>query len=336
MSEIQEVFRKGCLIDLDVGVWLAERKLQPEDLGLTKEEVSTTFSLGHKRLISLSATSRIRKLETLARVTLDKYSFDFPFGGARFVPRVRLQECIDKLDEIVKDFNLAADELVADYNNHRLAMRSEFTQIAHDAFHRSMLLCGQVGVGEDKYVNDFLARIDKVYPSTSELRRKYHIGYVVFQVELPDLTRATYADIVDDSAKIQLMKQAFETSIRNSVESFSESVVLQMRSDVTNVLSRAIRTLKVGQRPTKYTINMVRKMIDRYSLMDLVGDESFRMRLADFKTRVLDVYSDVSIIKDSELKGKVVTELEALQLMATDEVAVRALIEKYRKELFCK
>jgi hypothetical protein len=335
MSEIQEVFRKGCLIDLDVGVWPAERKLQPEDLGLSKGEVPDTFSLGHKRLIPAEATSKIRRVENLGRITVTRYSFPFPFGGARFVPRTQLQECTDQLDGIISTFNAVADSIVADYDKHRLSMRAEFTQAAHAAFHRRMLLCGNMDVGEDEYVNEFLKRIDSVYPSAVDLRRKYHMEYVVFQVELPDLTRATYADIVEDAAKIDLMRRAYEQSIRQRVESFAETVVVNMREGANDVLGRAIKTMKFGKRPTKYTVDMVRKMINRYGGMDLVGDTEFKGRLLDFKARVLDVYKDADIVSDKELRDKVVTELEALQVMASDSAAIRQLVGVYRKELVC-
>lgn len=333
MSEIQEVFRKGCLVDLDVGVWSAERKLQPEDLGLTGAEVSENFSLGHKRLIPHEATARLRKLESSARNTLRRFSFSFPFGQAQFVPWVRMEECKAMLDSIIATFNMAADSIVSEFDKHRLAVRSEFTKAAHEAYQRRVALCGGLDCTESEYVNEFLARVDKAYPKAEDLRSKYHMEYTVFQVSLPDITRATLEDIVDGAAKVSLMREAFEVGVRQKVNQFAEGVVLQMRGDAQDVLSRAVRTLKFGKRPTKYTIDMVRKMIDRYSTMDLVGDDGLKARFADFKARVLDMYKDADIIKDAELSKKVVTEMEALLMMTTDRQAIKSLVDKYRREL---
>lgn len=333
MGDMEQVFKKGCLIDLNVGMWLAERKLQPEDLGLSKEEVSDTFSLGHKRLIPQAATSEVRKWETLARYTLDRYSFPFPFGNARFVPRTQLQECVDKLDSIIMNFNAVADKIVADYDKHRLTMRTEFLQAAREAYRRRTLLCGGLTQTEDEYVNEFLARIDRVYPSPQDLRRKYHMEYVVFQTSLPDLTRATYADIVQDREKVRLMQEAFTLSVRKKVESFAEGVVGKMRGDAVAVLKNAASVLRNGKRVTKYTIDSVRRLVGRYAAMDLVGDEDFKSRLLDFKSRVLDVYSNADIIGDRVLRDNVATEIEALAIMASDPAAISGLIRKYRSEL---
>jgi len=334
MSEsLQEVFRKGCLIDLDVGLWLAERKLQPEDLGLAKEELPATFILGHKKLIPASATAELRHLEYLARDTVTRYSFPFPFGGARFVPRTRLQECTEKLDHEIANYNAAADKLVAEYDQHRLSMRSEFTQAAHDAYRRRTLLCGGLDQTEDEYVNAFLARMDRVYPSAQELRRKFHMDYVVFQVQLPDITRATYADIAQDADKIGLLRDAYTASIRSRVESFAEGVVGQMRGEAREALAHAALTLKQGKRVTKATLDVVRKMIDRYESMDLAGDSHFLGKLREFKGRVLDMYKDKDIIADKGIRANVTTELEFLAAMAADEASIRSIAESYRKEL---
>lgn len=333
MNQIREVFKKGCLIDLDVGVWPAERRLQPDDLGLTKEEVPPNFVLGHKKLIPAGANSEVRKWESKARKTVEKYSFPFTVGGGRFVPRPRMLECVTELEEIIVGFDHAADKLVAEYDQHRLAMRSEFVQAAHDAYHRKVLLCGGLTQSEGEYVNQFLARVDKVYPSVTELRRKYHMEYVVFQTQLDDITRATYEDVAQDTDKIRLLQETFVERIRQRVNSFAETAVVNARSDAREVLERTARVLRNGKRVTKYTMDAVRKMIARYSDMDLVGDEGFKERLKSFKDRVLDVYEDSLVVKDKGHRDNVTTEIEALALMAADDVAIRNLVDKYRKEL---
>jgi hypothetical protein len=332
-ESLQEIFRKGCLIDLNVGMWMAERKLQPEDLGLTKEDLPATFILGHKKLIPASAMAEIRHLEYQARETVTRYSFPFPFGWARFVPRTNLEECTSKLQHLIRCYDDAADKVVSEYDKHRMDMRSEFVTAAHEAYKRRTLLCGGLDQTEDDYVNEFLERINKVYPTPQELRRKYHMDFVVFQVQLPDITRATYEDIAQDADKVRLLREAYTESIRQRVNTFSEQVVAQMRGEATEALSHAAKTFKEGKRLTKATLDVVRKMIDRYESMDLAGDEHFKGKLKEFKTRVLDMYKDKDIISDKGLRTNVTTELECLATMAADEASIRGLVDQYRKEL---
>ena len=332
-ESLQEVFRKGCLVDLNVRQWLAARKLQPEDLGLEKDEVSANFSLGHKKLIPAAAIGETRHWEYVARAALEEYSFPFPMGSGRYVPRTKLQECTEKIDAAIAGFNRTADDIVANYGQHRLAVRTEFVAAAHEAYRRKTLLCGGLNQTEEVYVNEFLDRIDKVYPTPEELRKKYSMDYVVFQVQLPDLTRATYADIAADADKINLLREAYTEGIRQRINSFAEQVVGQMRTEAGEALKHAVETFKIGKRVTKATLDIVRNMIDRYLTMDLVGDEAFKARLTEFKSRVLDMYKDKDIIGDKGLRSNVVKDLEALAEMAADAGSIHELVEKYRQEL---
>ena len=331
-NTLDKVFGKGCMLDLNVSQWTGEKRLHPEDLGLTQDEVPASYSLGRKKLIPAEAIQEMRHWEYKARSCVARHSFPFPFGEARFVSRTELDECVQELDQIVLEFEAAADNLVACFSKHRLDMRAEFLAAAREAYQRRATLCGGLQESESEFVNTFLVRIDKAYPSENALRAKYSMTYVVFQVELPDLTRATYSDIAQDSEKIQVMREAFELTVRQRVRQFVEDTAGSLRKEAHRALTRTAEALR-DHRTTKATLDGVRRMIERYERMDMFGDEEFKARLREFKVRVLDMYEAKEIKRDERLCSNVLNDIESLAAMAVNAASMKSLIEKCKQEV---
>jgi hypothetical protein len=334
MSEILEkVFGKGCLLNIHISRWTGSRKLQAEDLGLAKNEVPASFSLGWKKMIPAEAISEMRHWDYLARLCVEKHSFPFPFGDCRFVARTQLDDCVEQLDKIIASFNAAADRIVASYKRYRIEMRAEFLRAAQEAYRRRATLCGGLDTPEDKFVNQFLARIDKAYPKEEDLRAKYSMSYVVFQVSLPDITRATYADIAQDSERIHLMRESFELSLRQRMDKFVTDTATGLREEADDALSRMAKTLRGNGRVTRATLDIALNMIDRYERMDVFEDTAYKNALRDFRTRVLGMYDAKQISDDKGLRSNVVKELEALAEMARDSTSITKLVEHCRQQI---
>jgi len=154
----------------------------------------------------------------------------------------------------------------------------------------------------------------------------------VFQVELPDLTRATYADIAQDGEKIRLMRDAFELNVKQRVRSFVEDTAGGLRKEAHEAFTRAADTLR-GKRVSSSTLDIVNKMIERYQRMDMFGDEEFKARLREFKVRVLDMYDAKEIRNDKGLRSNILEDLEVLAAMAVDAASMNSLIEKCKQEV---
>ena len=53
IDEVNELFERGVIIDLDISWWSGQAKLRAEDLGIPKDDINLDlFSLGRKRFIS--------------------------------------------------------------------------------------------------------------------------------------------------------------------------------------------------------------------------------------------------------------------------------------------
>lgn len=328
---IQNVFTHGNLVDINVSMWTAERRLQPEDLGLEKEDVSEMFSLGRKKLISPEIIAQFKNKDYLARHILEKFSFPFAFGGARFVPKKMFVEFAQEIDTTIFQFNKLADDFCLNYNRYKLEMRKEYVQIAHAAFSRRKTVSG-FDVDEDTFINATLARIEKVYPAPEEIRSKFNMEYVVFRAELPDLSKASYADVAEDQEKLSLMEQAYTKTLTKKVNEFVDKVIGELRSKAVEVIDYLAESIKSGKAINEASLNTIRNMIEDYEKKDIIGDVKFLGMLKEFKLK-LDKFTAKQIKADHGLQKSILDELKALSSIATDETAIAALANGYRDQI---
>ena len=328
----ENIFTHGNLVDINVGMWTAERKLQPEDLGLEDKNISEAFTLGHKKLVPAEVIAEFKHLDYLARRTLERYSFSFEFGSARFVPKKRFVDFAAEIDKVVTEYATKADEFSANYSRYRLEMRQQFVAAAHEAYGRAKLLCGFTKT-ENEFVNEFIARVDEFYPDVSKIREKFHMEYTVFQVSLPDLSQASYEDLAEEHEKISMMQAAYQKSLSRKVEAFVDRITNEQREKAQEVLQRFLTGIKLEKRINESSMSMVKTMIEEYEKMDVVGDEGFLGLLKDFKKRLLDTYTAKDVRTNSALRKSIVDELTVLLGAASDKAVIAELANRYRRRI---
>lgn len=331
--DIGKVFTHGNLVDVNVSMWTATKLLTHEDLGLGQTDISSAFSLGKKTLIPAEVIAELKALDNKARSILNNHSFKFTFGGARFVPKKRFMDFVVEMDEVIKQFNAKADDLSKNYMVYRQDMRSEYVKASHEAFARATSLCVGLDITEDEFVNNFLERIEQSYPKAEDIRGKFHMEYSVFQVALPDLSNASYEDLLDESGKVKMMEDAYRKSLYNKVNNFVESCTDEMRDKATSVLNRLSESLGSDRSITERTLNTTRKMIEEYEKMDFVGDNLFLEHLNMFKIKCLDCYNSKTINTSSVVKGTIIRELKTILKVAQDRSAIEALAHNYRMKI---
>jgi hypothetical protein len=328
----ENIFTHGSLVDICVGIWTGTRQLQAEDLGLAEDKISEAFSLGHKNLIPYEVIAKFKNLDYKARYLLTKYSFPFEFGSARFVPKKRLLDFVTDIDLVIDEFNKAADDLVANYGRYRIEMRQQFVAAAHAAYTRMKQLHGFVK-SEDEFVNTFIERVEKFYPDSSKIREKFHMEYTVFQVALPDLSQANYADIAEENEKLQMLQLAYQKSLTRKVESFVERLTTDQRSRAQETLNRFSALLESDKRISEQSMDAVKNMITDFEHMDIVGDEGFLSMLKNFKMRVLDVYSAKDIKGNSKLRRSIIDEVAIVLGVVSDKAVITEIAAKYRERI---
>lgn len=330
MNDINKIFTHGNLVDINVSMWTAQKLLTPEDLGLKGTDISSAFSLGKKALIPVNVIAELKSLENKARHILIEFSFTFTFGGARFIPKKRFVEFAETMEPIIKRFNEKADDLAANYTKYRLEMRTEYIAAAKEAFVRATSLSVGITVTEDEFINQFIERIEKAYPKAEEIRKKFHMGYNVFQVALPDLSQANYEDLIEEGGKVRMMQDAYQKALYNKVNSFVESCTDELRGKATAVLTKFSNSLIGNKQINESSLTAVKIMIDEYEKMDFVGDKTFLERLKAFRIRCLDCFNAKVILTDKVVKNMVQDELRLILQAASDKAAIAELAKRYR------
>lgn len=327
------VFTHGNLVDINVNMWTGQKNLTAEDLGLDEESLSKAYSLGKKKLIPREVISTFKHFDYKARYELIKHSFPFEFGSARFVPKKVFVKFAEKMEKLIKEFNKAADELERNYPRYRLEMRKEYVEAAHEAYRINKSLHKGFDMAENDFVNQFLERIEKHYPSAEDIRSRFKLDYVVFRMEIPDISQASYEDITEEGDKVRLLEDAYKRNLDKKVNSFVDNVVRSLRSKAYDALIHVAESVRRGKTITTATFNMLNSMIQEYEDMDIVGDQKFKKLLLDFKKRFLDNYTPAQVKNDAKIRRTLYHDLKGLATIAKEKNVIKEIAEAYRKRI---
>lgn len=332
-TEISKVFSHGNLVDINVSMWTGQKILTPEDLGLKGTDISSAFSLGKKSLIPSNVIAELRSIENKARHLLIQNSFAFTFGGARFVPKKTFVKFAEEMEKYIQKFDHLADDLASNYSQYRLEMRTEYIAAAREAYNRIKALNQGFDVTEDEFINNFIDRIEKSYPKVDDIRKKFHMEYSVFQVALPDISRASYEDLLEEGGKVKMMQDAYQKALYNKVNSFVDTCANELRGKASEVLTRFSEALATNKRINEASLNSIKNMIDEYERMNFVGDDSFLKHLQMFRTKCIDCFTAKTILTDKVIKKMIQEELKKVLKYASDKKAIEELAKRYRMRI---
>lgn len=332
MNSLSKVFTDGNLVDVSVRMWTGERTLQPEDLGLNSNQISGAFKLGKKSLIPREITTELKRFDQQARACLVKHSFPFAFGGSRFVPKKTFIKFAEEFDTIKQKFEAGVYALLENYDNYRIEMRPHYLEAAKAA-HLRMTSIGKVESNEDEFINTFLERVESFYPKKETLVNKFGMDYTVFQVALPDLTQASYDDLMEEDEKIKMLQMAKQAEMQERIHTFVEDTVSGMREKASKVLLHLEDSIKSKKKITKASINAVRNMIDDYTDLDIIGDEDFIQQMVRFRQLHVDNLTDSILKQKPAVATLICEELRRLVTLAEDRAAINALSNAYKNKI---
>jgi len=110
---MENMFEKGCLVQLSISVWKATKKIDPNLLsGLVN---SCDWLSATKKLIDPESLKPISKAGNAARTYLRSVSLPFPIQGMVFVPKEMISRVDGKLEEIKDGFCSTVDVFARDY-----------------------------------------------------------------------------------------------------------------------------------------------------------------------------------------------------------------------------
>lgn len=192
---MENLFEKGCLVQLSASVWGATRKLKPNQI--TDLPVSSEWLRASKKLVDPEALKPINKVINKARSYLTGVSLPFPIKGMEFVPKEMISRVDDRLNWFKSEFNHSVDTFMESYDRLR--------EVA-------MVHLGKL-FNETEYPLD--------------VRRKFAFIWRFIILDVPNGNTSLLAPEVYEREKekfVQTMEQARELAIQSLREEFAGMV----------------------------------------------------------------------------------------------------------------
>ena len=304
---VQNLFRSGVLVEIHISMWTGQKALTPEDLGLDPTKVSDAFILGRKYLIPETAIAEFRTLDGQARHVLDTSGFSFPIGGARFIPKKKLNEVIEELQEYKVKYDALSDKLVQDYAQHRVEMLPVYREAASQAYFNTTPTTEEFSIeGKEEakkaFIEAFLARVETFYPSVEALRSKFSLEWNVFEISAP--------------SKTEVANESWQKTVNAKMDAFVTDVVKTLRNEVVEACGKLHKRLVEGKVIHGNSLNALKDFIARYREMNFVGDTSIESQLNALEKEVLDVFPAERFHTDEDVQ----TELKRRLIQITEAV----------------
>ncbi len=192
---MENMFEKGCLVQLSVSRWGAIRKIDKSKLA--KMVSSPEWLNATKKLVDPEALKPICKVGNSARSYLTSISLPFPLQGLVFVPKEMISRVDTRLNEFKTEFSEAVNEFISDY----------------DSLRETAMV----------YLVDLFNEVD--YPV--DVRRKFSFAWRFIILDVPNGNTGILAPEVYEREKekfIQTMEEAREMAINSLREEFASMV----------------------------------------------------------------------------------------------------------------
>lgn len=114
---MENIFEKGCLVQLSISKWGGAKKVDPSKLAEMLE--AHEWLTATKKLVDPESLKPICKVGNSARSYLTGVSLPFPIQGMVFVPKEMISRVDARLEEIKAEFSQAVASFTRDYDQLR-------------------------------------------------------------------------------------------------------------------------------------------------------------------------------------------------------------------------
>lgn len=274
-------FKDGVLLTLSVGKWSGAKKLNPDDLGLTPDQVPQFISLGRKMLIPKDEQNTFVQIENNARGALERESYPFPVGGARFVPRNRILDVDARMKEYQATYMSAMESFIDRYAEIREKMLETYPE--------------------------YRDRLEPFYPAAHQIRRLFYFTWQVFEIG--------EADGLREGETIEAY-QRFRENLKAQFDSFLNDVVIDARFKVQETCIKLAERVAKGEIVNGNSIKSLTNMIERFENLNFVGDVRIEEQLKSLRAKL-----NVIDVKELKEKDEVKNQLGAMAAQIARDAA---------------
>jgi hypothetical protein len=334
------IFKDGVLVLVHVERWSGVQRLSPEDLGLKKDEVSEAFKLGNKALVPEDVMRKFRVIEQRARALVEKNSFPFPLGSARFVPRSAFDIIHSQLLECQREYRACADELIGNYERYRIEMEPHYKQAAEQAYARGAPLTEEFGVdgndplvSREAFITSFMNRLESYYPPAESLRTRFDMYWDIYEIAIPDLVESTAQDVANNTKIQQDVIEQYRARAREKIDGFMDQVVSQLRSDTTLFFQHIAKMITDGKVIRSSTIDSIGEFITKYKYLNFPHDQTVEEKLDSLQKEVLSLNHPTTINDDQSVRADLHKHVVDIISVASNMADVKKVSGLYKRSI---
>lgn len=249
-----DLFMAGTLIEATRHCWRARIQLKAEDLGIEKtEEVKKALSFGCHRLVPKKAFDEIEAITRRFDANIAEHSLKFPLlQDIRFVPDAQVPELQRKLNMRVREYEIAVEEFLIDYDKNQAEMLEIIKVALKDA------------AKTEEAAANALLRIEREYPTRAEVSEKFGLEWTFFSLTLP--TSKTAAQ----------QAKATMPQVAKAVTSMVEGLRKELADKVASLLDVA-KNVRSGKSLSKTGFaepskEAAKAVLDKVSRLNFFGD----------------------------------------------------------------
>lgn len=312
---LDNLFQDGVLVDLSIGFWSARKRNDEADLGLDPGDIPEyVIGLGTKRLIPREYTDDWTSISSRARGAVKRYSFQFPLGGAAFVPLQALTTAEDRLTALKAEFTESTGSFLKDFDG----IKATFLRSLSKADRK---------------------RIEPEIPPADVVKGKFYFTWSTYVVALPKKLRIIAADAKARAAQEKMQQDAalrIQRELTVNVEAFIERAVRTLHTKVAASLDAIAVRVREGHAVTDRSLDVVRRAVEQFRSLNIFGNTRLNQQLSELEKELLEGVDAAAYEDDENLGRRLGRQCAAIAQAALSVSDINAVTGQYNRRILLK
>lgn len=244
ISDAGNIFDKGCLVQLSIGVWGGAKKINEAK---AQEALGSEWAKARKLLVDRESLKPIEKVRNEARTFIRSLSLPFPVDGILFVPFSVVSRIDDRLKELHRDYLVTVQEFTASYSllveSARIVLGDLYDETDYPTdieryFKFEWRFITLAAPGDNKYLSpDLIAREQVKFLRTMEKARQ--MGVMALREEFQTMVKRCCERLTPgEDGKAKRFKRSLTGNFVEFFESFKDRNIFN-DSELDELVSRA-------------------------------------------------------------------------------------------------
>jgi len=292
MSDIQTIFREGCLVSLETSRWGSSPRKIPKEI-MQKMGAKSKWISGFKKLVDAEKLKPVNTPVHKATTLLNAYALPFPIRGIHFVPRMLITKIDELFQQCKEEFEEAVEEFAEEYDDY---VEEAEEELGPELFDRNQ------------------------YPK--RIRDHFSFTWRFFTLDIPS---GEFGVLSPEQYKIELEK------MRATVLNARDMAIEALRSQLLNIVKGTVDKLRDGEakRFHKSMITKFQEFFSTFADRNVFGDKKLA-ELVEVCKEAMDGVEIEDIKKDEEFREEIAEELDEVKEVL-EKALIRKPTRKIRK-----